>query len=467
MVTSVNDLVSLRTHSALDSYPVVNGIPVILDNIEDFFAETYLMYGTHLHEQKALIRKLTRSFADDIARKNVAENLQRAIHVNSGHVAQILQALEPLFSKQTFLNTALRSKFSDITYLKAFRYLKRDWCGLPEAEEQVNIITDCLADIITRYPVANGSNAGEEALFLGAGMGKIAWRLADHFKKLYATDKSFSMAHLYSRLLNGETISFFDINTSNIRNNIDTTRNYNASLAIGGYSQSEIEVNKNKILYFLSDVCQLPLRDESVSCILSVYFTDVLPLKDYFAEIDRVLKKDGLFIHFGTLGYPFSDERHMLTAEDVKNWFFRYGYRMEVEKTVPSLHLPSFVSMHNNHVDNWCFVVRKLHSSSVQQTISDDTIIGFTESLDYTVSGSLGKGHPAVYQIHNKSRNKYYDSSEEIVDLLKLVDGKKKISQLLEEYENLYDIDEEGKQKLLEVMQFLLRERLLRISNPA
>ena len=50
--------------------------------------------------------------------------------------------------------------------------------------------------------------------------------------------------------------------------------------------------------------------------IISIYFTDVMPIENYINEIQRVLKKDGLFIHFGPLDYHFEkiEQRHSLQS---------------------------------------------------------------------------------------------------------------------------------------------------------
>jgi SAM-dependent methyltransferase len=220
--------------------------------------------------------------------------------------------------------------------VKAFQYLKRDWCGLPDAEEQLRIIRNCLSSIISRF-----ASDTQSALVLGAGLGRIAWDISDHFDHLYATDLAWPMATFYNRIANGQPINFADINLSQIAYNIHSTKNLMASTAAVGYNEQQTAAINDKISYFISDATRLPLPDRSVSCIISVFFTDVLPFQQVFPEINRVLKEDGLFIHFGPLGNNFNQVQSMFTAEDIRSYMFRYGFEGVYENRAGSYHMKS------------------------------------------------------------------------------------------------------------------------------
>ena len=443
------------------TYPVIDGIPVLLPNPALFLAETWYQYSKYVLKQEEAAGKYHNAYQGLIFRKNAADALKKSTLSNLGLIQNVINGTEKYFNKKQLLNVAVNNKFQDLFQVKAFNYLKRDWCGLPEAEEQLSVIRNSLSTVIREY-----CHDMQTALVLGAGLGRIAWDLSDCFDHLYATDLAFPMASFYNLIAKGEEINFADLNFSQIRSNLHSTKNLTASTAAVGYTDTDRAHISDKISYFLSDATQLPLPDRSVSCILSVYFTDVLPFPQLFPEVNRVLKKDGLFIHFGPLGNNFSQVQSMFTAEDIKAYLFKYGFEGVYENTAGAFHMKAGEKMHADYYDNWVYAARKKEEADPQliaDRLTADSVICLHSNFRFTIEGEKSSSGEAIsHTLYNCYKGREYKDARQVIEFLFLVNGKKSVRELAMEYGNQSG-GNDAIQSVLSLTQFLVREQILTI----
>ncbi|AEW00088.1 hypothetical protein A4D02_28855 [Niastella koreensis] len=443
------------------NYPVIDGIPVLLPNPSLFLAETWYQYSKYVLKQEEAAGKYHNPYQGLAFRKNAADALKKGTLSNMGLIRHAIDGIEKYFSKKQLLNVAVNNKFQDLFQVKAFNYLKRDWCGFPEAEEQLSIIRNSLSAVISEH-----CHDTQTALVLGAGLGRIAWDISDRFDHLYATDLAFPMASFYNGIAKGKQINFADLNFSQIRDNKHSTNSLTASAAAVGYTETDRAHINDKIAYFLSDATQLPLPDRSVSCILSVYFTDVLPFPQLFPEINRVLKKDGLFIHFGPLGNNFSQVQAMFTAEDIKAYLVKYDYESVYENTAGAWHMKTGEKMHADHYANWVYAARKKEAADPQITaayLNADSVISLHSNFRFTITGEKSSaGETISHTLYNCYQGKEYKDARQVIDFLFLVNGKRSVRQLAIEYGNQSG-DNDSIQSVLTLTQFLVREQILTI----
>jgi len=451
----------LNSPGSAYTYPVIDGIPVLLANPALFLAENYYLYGKYILKQEEMAGNFGNVYQGLSFRKNAADNLQKSTLSNLRLIQNTISITEKYFDKAQLLNVAVNNKSQDLHQVKALSYLKRDWCGLPEAEEQLSIIHNNLSAIIREY-----CHDTQTALILGAGLGRIAWDISDHFDHLYATDLALPMASFYNMIAKGRQINFADINFSQIHYNIHSTRNIAASASAVGYSDKDRTNINNKISYFLSDATRLPLPDCSVSCIFSVYFTDVLPFQQLFPEINRVLKKDGLFIHFGPLGNNFSQVQTMFTAEDIKAYLFKYEYEGVYEKTAGSFHMKTGEKMHADFYDNWIYAARKKEEADEQlmaERLTADSMIAIHSNFRFTIEGEKSiSGEAIKHTLYNCYKGREYKDAREVIEFLFLVNGKKSVRELATEYGNQTGAGD-SMQSVLSLTRFLVREQILTI----
>jgi len=468
---TLSDFVGLHSHDALEpvqqdsqymladsheQYPIIDGIPILVDDPGSFLAESYVLLGKHLMTQHDLMREFSASFKKHPLRLGILQNVLTALEHNVQLLKPIADSIEPYFTKDQLLRSAVNDQSAKVEYLKALRYLKRDWSGLPESEAQVSTIMATLDEALSIL------NDRESCLVLGAGLGRIACELSDSFSRILAMDKSWSMAYLFKSLLE-KNMLFYEFNYNNIARNIHATRLIRSGLPFVGRQDNRDEI-RNKVSYFVSDVRKLPLADESVSCVLSVYFTDVIALEPYLSEVHRVLKKDGLFIHFGPLGYQFNAIENMLTAEEIKAFYYKLGYRHEMDRMVETTHMASHESLYNSTVNNWLFVTRKLTDSFTRQaaSLSIDDIPELVSGIHYNIHGSvtmLGKqehGHRIT-----TSNGKTYSGSESFLDFVSLINGTRTFAHIFDTLSSQYDLTEENKTDLMKLTEQLMRDGVL------
>lgn len=112
--------------------------------------------------------------------------------------------------------------------------------------------------------------------------------------------------------------------------------------------------------YLVGSAAALPLAPQSIPTIVSVHFTDVLPLTAYLPEMIRLVKPSGLFIHFDPLDYHFADVAHHLSGEEIRQIFVDNGFKVVLDTSVQTEHLPLAQSMAYHIYDSWLLgVVRQ------------------------------------------------------------------------------------------------------------
>jgi len=151
-------------------------------------------------------------------------------------------------------------------------------------------------------------------------LGRIACELTTIFDRVYATDKSYSIAYFFKKLFE-EDIYFYEINNIDVASSRNMMRHLKASFTPPSNKKvknQEFIKKAEKVNYFVSDVTNLPLENQSLSAFISIYFTDVVALKLYFTELVRVLKPNGLFVHFGPLAYAFESITERLFPDDIR-----------------------------------------------------------------------------------------------------------------------------------------------------
>ncbi|MFL0136917.1 class I SAM-dependent methyltransferase, partial [Tenacibaculum maritimum] len=344
--------------------------------------------------------------------------LKAAYIQNAKNVNTIKNLLKDRFSLSSFENTRLNSTDNVGYTLKDFIYLRRDWTFLSEGEKQLDITISNIRQELIKIDFPK-----ENALFIGCGVGRIAFDLSNLFKKTYATDKSFSMIWHLQKLLNGESITFYNPHVKNVFKKENIAQKYIAKIP-----DDKLSANKNKLEAFISDVLDLPFQDETVNSIFSIYFTDVIALKLWFNHINSKLSNSGLFIHFGPLDYFFSDEREMLTAEEFRLFFEENGYTTLVDKVIETPHLEDSNSITYKVYRNWFFIAQK--NEHKEHVINNDTILHIKKPISYERKGVIKEGEKEV-EVLLKLPNGVFKGAESVIQILKLIDGKNSFEKIL------------------------------------
>lgn len=455
-----NELKCTTCHS---NYPIINGIPILIDDSNQFFTEAALIYNAHIKIKEKQIESIKNAAASNLLRRNALKSIAFAMTANIEVVKKMLTSILPYVPKENLLDLGFyfenRTEFGN--YLNDFLYLRRDWTWLPEGEKQLSAINNTLKETLKKHL------SDFSSVFLaGAGFGRTASELTPLFDTVYASDKSYSIAYNFQKLFE-EDIYFYEVYNCNVPNNRNLIRHLKASFLPPHNktpNKDYLEMAK-KVKYFVSDIMNIPLADESVSAFLSVYFTDVLALKLYFAELIRILKPNGLYIHFGPFGYPFQSIAEKLLPDDVRTIFIQNGFEILEDRFIKSNHMESSNSIEKTTLHNWVFVARKMDKSQLRNiNISDDSILSFNGNLNFTTNGQLSNEnfHKSTQLVLNNGT--IIEGADTMLEVLSFVDGTNTLKDIIAILAEEYEIDAAIKQILFDKIKDLVKKEVLFIS---
>ncbi len=231
-------------------------------------------------------------------------------------------------------------------------YLERDWSNEPQALEQRSTIINHIESQL--HLVEDFSSENGQAYFPGCGNGRYAVEFAKYYDKVYANDKSLMMLWTTAYLSKKKT---WDISYDILRNCRQVADSKN-TITVEISDELSQRIN-DKVEFKVGDFSKLNFSNGSIKHFYSIYFTDVLPLGTLWSQVDTLLETEGLFIHFGPLEYFFTDEKQLLTVEEVKDYFIERNYEILVDNFVKTRYMGSDKVMRYRVYDNWCFIARK------------------------------------------------------------------------------------------------------------
>lgn len=412
------------------SYPLIGRLPALFSQPEEALAATYISYVRFESEQQRLISDLDGQMKTNRQRAQLNRRLKEAIKQNLSVIDTVRLALEPLVSSRSVASVSSQNV---LAYSTSLNYLRRDWCGLPECEHEIRIIRDTLATMLN-----DSLQDRDLAVFMGAGMGRIAWEFSHIFGQSVAIDNSIAMGFNFYRLQQ-EPLSFYEVNTKRVFCTEDMVRALEARIPPSGPTAPEI-------LYIAGNALDTPLPDASVSSVVSVYFTDVFPLRMYLKEIRRILKPGGLFIHFGPLEYHFEETADMLSAEEIRTVFESAGFDILKDEAVHTTNLESAVSMLSMQYQNWFFAARRRTSSAPGNRLMLHPEVTYTRKAPVYPPES----EEDLY-ITDPSGQKHLITPT-VLALLQLIDGTTSAEELIRKFHQKYHTDAAQENRIRSVL---------------
>jgi carnosine N-methyltransferase len=280
----------------------------------------------------------------DARRAGNVRRLRDAIDANSRYLDVLKEWLSPAISVDAAVDAALQVPAQGTTdmashYLEVRRYLRRDWSGTPECEAEIGAIHQRVNSALTTFVTDSGP-----VVVLGAGSGRLAHAIASQRNQVIAVDRSVVMAGSF-HLLGEQRFTLYEINEVNIAFAHDQVR----AFEVGGTSKDSLCA----VEYVVADALKLPLPERSVSAVVSVWFTDVVPPSRLLAEVARILVPGGLFYHLGPLSYHFSDPDERFAADELRQLIVEKGFTVADEGWMSSTWMRSAVLMAEMHIRNW------------------------------------------------------------------------------------------------------------------
>src|SRR5262249_12927063 len=147
---------------------------------------------------------------------------------------------------------------------------------------------------------------------------------AEVFEKVYAIDLSLTMAYQFYSVLADDVVTYA-VHTINRQTRNDMARRVVSELPKTKATSAKLDGLRERLLFFVGDALHTPFPLQSVSAIVSVFFTDVVPLNPLLDEITRLLAPCGVFVHFGPLLYHSRERACHLAVDEVRDVFRQRG----------------------------------------------------------------------------------------------------------------------------------------------
>lgn len=446
-------------------YPIIGGkIPILVADPRKYLAGMYVQHQRFLHRERDKLKKLSERQRVTGERSAVVDSIQVAMRANARNVEGIVEAIRKEVNRHVSAEDILDAVDGQTTagYATMLDYLRRDWCWLPEGEAELEVIQAALLSGID-----SASAHRDVALVVGAGTGRIAWDLCNIYERVWAIDNSLTMAHHFYNLLADGSVSFYELNARNLFDSADSTKLLRATLSASKVDSSRQRDHRDELSYFVADALNVPAPDGSFSAILSVYFTDVIPLEYYIREITRLLKVGGVFVHFGPLEYHFDDVNHLLAADEVKSVFVRYGFEMRFQERVHNPHLSSGRSMVSKEYNNWAFAAVKQVEQvrTAPSALTRDSVVAIADTVRYEMKGAMSALAEEVWEatIICPSGERFVEARS-VLNILRLVDGSRTVGQIIELLGREYDVQTDtAKQAIVDAMKKLQTHGALKV----
>jgi carnosine N-methyltransferase len=294
----------------------------------------------------------TRRFPGRAARH---EELRDGLHGTVNLLTRVLAPITERLDIAALLDAAATAPRETSGYgaRKLTTLLRRDFSGEPEAEAELSALCEALYSALGGAPVA-----GSSILVLGSGVGRIAAELSGAEGSVSAIDLSAPLMSAGHLVRNGE-LEVHDTCTRNARTAASQTFRFTAQMP----RHLRDPARRNPVRYAVADATRAPFADGEFSSLVSVYFTDVVPLSRLLPEVWRLLEVGGTFVHVGPLGYHFDHLSEHLSADDLLEHFRAVGFEVSTPRWISTTHYAARESLYHATFDNLVFVARKASRS--------------------------------------------------------------------------------------------------------
>lgn len=337
-------------------FPFVGAAPILVTDAQEFLAEKAIELQSVLLKWEGLVKKWddARHNCKSAPRCRLIDKITNAWRRNIGFGQQQLTRFLRVIDARALVTTAARERGATkssgaarYNAERALEYLWNDWSASAESERQVTEYEGIIFRQANCY-----CEVGSPALLLGAGVGRHLLDLASIFDCVLGLDLSVTFVDAFHGVA-AETVPLSIVTFPYAVFEHDVVRDFDATISIH-------RENLARIVYGVADAARLPLANESVSTVITVFFLDVIPLKTLIAEVSRVLPVGGRLVNFGPLHYHFNDPADLLTPEDIAMTLEDFGFRFEEQgwHDVPFSESPNRGFRFNTKV--WSFVLTKI-----------------------------------------------------------------------------------------------------------
>ncbi|XP_055055052.1 carnosine N-methyltransferase [Misgurnus anguillicaudatus] len=320
------------------------------------------------------------------------EVLQAIVH-NCIYMFENMEYGEDNFSKEDPRKVRPASTF-DMDKLKStIKQFVRDWSEAGKAERD-SCYKPLVDEIQRLFPPDQCDVSQIRVLVPGAGLGRLAWEIANLGYSCQGNEWSFYMLFSSNFVLNrcdGEntlTVYPWIHQFSNNKTSSDQTR----PVTFPDVNPQSLPPDSDFSMV-AGDFQEVYTDPDIWDCVATCFFIDTAHnVLDYIETIWNILKPGGVWMNLGPLLYHFENMANELSIElsyeDIKAAILKYGFVLELEKeSVASTYTENDRSMLKYLYDCVFFVVRK----PADQLINGDKTPKDDQTEDYLHTGNTEK----------------------------------------------------------------------------
>lgn len=303
---------SLQCASCAVAFPVVAGVPVLVERPEEFLG----FWKAELQREKlqagqassSLDRQLHRIPLHPLSRKRL-----RAIRTGRRSNGTALRnAFAPLLIENNGIDAAPRALgILNPGATSAVDFMLRDWAWGTEPRLLAQA-TRRLLPPRSSFPL----------LALGSGACRLLYeigRLRPGPEPITAIDIWLPLLLLVRKVLHHRGVRLYDVQGHHVRSLGSVARPY-LCRAPGPWERP--------LRLLAADARRLPFAAESWDCVLTAELINILPLKPLAAEIARVLRPNGTWVNLGPLSYAHSLESLRYSPEEIQALLKEAGFKI-------------------------------------------------------------------------------------------------------------------------------------------
>lgn len=282
---------SLSCDACARTYPMVGGIPLLVDDAAGFLQRTWQALQADRRGTSARLADLDATWAQlGLPQAGLARQRLHAATALA-RLERVTEMLAPeLEESRRFASQAdglgARSTGSGGWSLDALLgYFVRDWYADRELQAARPLIEQALAAAFEGRPAST-------LVFAGCGAGGLLASPQPRFGRVIGLDLSLPALWLDRALLTGASLTLPMV--------VGTDRG-----PVARDVTLQATTSSPGVELLLADACRMPLPDGSVDCVVTRFLLDVVPdPRAVAAEVHRILGPEGIWINYGPTGAP-------------------------------------------------------------------------------------------------------------------------------------------------------------------
>ncbi len=435
-------------------FPVFNNsFPIFIPHAHNYLANYLLTLEKKKRELLSEIESITTDFKYIDEHTNKLDNVVVFKQQEITDLEILQDKIYSLVNTENVVNQV--GKDAMVGYIDTKQYLARDWCGFPESEREIDTIVSSIKKELAQY-----AQSFEKAILPGCGLSRLSYELSDILNEIHSFDYSLSMIHEIDALLKkGKNFKLY--NSKNILSTTELVKTCHADCESIFKNDLATQKSMDKIIYYVGDAQQIPLKDNSVDVIISIYFTDLIPLKNYIREFNRVLKRDGIFLHFGPLDYHFESIKDRVSLEEIFLSLSNNGFDVNKNyQLIPTTHLKDETLSFKKY-NNILFSAVKKQDAKIK--VDDETKIYHYKPVKYILNGSIDSGIDTIVEktivFPDGSE---FENAESVLEIINLITDGMLLKELFERICEVYSADEAvNKSNIYNLIELLISKNVL------